>query len=142
MLYEGIGQTLSEDGSFESNLAINMKYLFMLWRVAYEGGVWVQKIQINIRFFLTYRNSTLKGQCREIFYIFSIKKLYLDPIWTGKNGFAKLLVFAKIFAKNVCRRSQRLRGHGIDYVNAFGKLWRLLTDFKGTIGRNKVLGSV
>ena len=39
MLYEGIGQTLSEDGSFESNLAINMKYLFMLWRVAYEGGV-------------------------------------------------------------------------------------------------------
>ena len=51
MLYEGIGQTLSKDGSFESNLAINMKYLFMLWRVAYDGGVWVQKIQINIRFF-------------------------------------------------------------------------------------------
>ena len=35
MLYEGIGK----DGSFESNLAINMNYLFMFWRVAYEGGV-------------------------------------------------------------------------------------------------------
>ena len=32
-----------------------------------------------------------------------------------------------------CRHSKRLQGHKQDYGDTFGKLWRLLTDFIGTI---------
>ena len=65
------------------------------------------------------------------FFTLFIHKFYLGPNWTDKNGFAKLFVFSKIFDKNVCLRSHGLRGHDV------GKLWRLLTDFKGTIRRIK-----
>ena len=50
-----------------------------------------------------------------------------------------------------CRHGQRLRGHGVsivnyyydyDYSDTFWKLWRLLTDFKGTIRQKKVFGCV
>ena len=51
----------------------------------------------------------LKGQCHNILDTFYKKKLHLDPIQTGKNGFAKVFVFAKIFAKNVCLHRQQLR---------------------------------
>ena len=41
-----------------------------------------------------------------------------------------------------CQRSQQIRWHLQDYADTFGKLWRLFTDFKGTIRRKKVLGCV
>ena len=41
-----------------------------------------------------------------------------------------------------CRRSQQIREHGQDYADTFGKLWRLLTDFKGTIRWKMVLGCI
>ena len=48
----------------------------------------------------------LKVQCHEIFKTYFIKKkIHLGPTWTGKNGFMKILFFAKIFAKNLCPRS-------------------------------------
>ena len=37
-----------------------------------------------------------------------------------------------IFYKISFQHSQQLRGHRQDYVDTFGKFWRLLTDFKGT----------
>ena len=48
--------------------------------------------------------------------------------------------------RDMCWRSQRLHGHGVgvvnDYADTFGKLWRFLTDFKGTISRKKVFRCV
>ena len=40
-----------------------------------------------------------------------LKRSDLGPIWTSKNDFANFFVFAKIFTKNVCPRSQRLHRH-------------------------------
>ena len=37
-----------------------------------------------------------------------------NPIWTGKNGFAKSFVFASIFAKNVCLCCTWVRGQYAD----------------------------
>ena len=55
----------------------------------------------DTRFYLTVF-CCVKGQCHEIFDILSIKKLYLGPIWTDKNGFAKCLLavlYEQIFTK-------------------------------------------
>ena len=41
-----------------------------------------------------------------------------------------------------CPRSQGLREHIKDYADTFWKLWRLLTNFKGTITQKKVFGYV
>ena len=90
MLYEGIGK----DGSFESNLAINMKYLFMLWRVAYEGGVWVQwvqKIQINIRFFWAFLLW---------FFLFGLFTMFRHHYWNLWLNFITVFFFVKLSRPN------------------------------------------
>ena len=46
---------------------------------------------------------------RDFWQFFLLKKLDLGPIRTGKNGFTNFFVFAKIWAKNECLRSQCLR---------------------------------
>ena len=62
---------------------------------------------------------TLKGQCQEIFdHFFCFKIFHLGPNWTGKTGFVNFFVFAKIFAKNECLRSQRLCGHTWNYFSS------------------------
>ena len=65
-------------------------------------------------FTLRQADNALKGKCHEIVdhFIF-LKSFDMGPIWTGKNGFANFIVFAK----NVCPPSQRLRGHGVSVVN-------------------------
>ena len=45
-----------------------------------------------------------------------------------------------IFSKIACQSSRWLCGHINDFVDTFWKLWRLLTDFKGTIRQKKYLG--
>ena len=47
-----------------------------------------------------------------------------------------------IFSKIACQSSRWLCGHINDYVDTFWKLWRLLTDFKGTLRQKKVFGCV
>ena len=54
----------------------------------------------------------LKGTCHEIFYTFLKSK-------TGKNGFTKFFLFAKIFVKNVCPHSQQLRRHCVSVVKDY-----------------------
>ena len=61
------------------------------------------------------RVSTTTLTHRKLFYIRKIKKQ------------------TKKVTKNVIWYFQRLRGHKKDYANTLGKLWRLLTDFEGTI---------
>ena len=73
-----------------------------------------------------YTVMCLKGQCQEIFDHFYLVK---GSTWTPFEQAKKVL--RKIFAKIVCLR---------DYANTDGKLWRLLTDFKGIIRQNKYLG--
>ena len=46
-------------------------------------------------------------QCHEIFNLFCLKDSTIEH-WTGENIFTKFLILAKIFAKNVCPRSQQL----------------------------------
>ena len=58
---------------------------------------------------------SLKRTVFQSFRHFFIKKLYLGPIWTGKSGFVKFFVFAKIFAKNVCLHSHLLCWHTVNY---------------------------
>ena len=41
-----------------------------------------------------------------------------------------------------CRQTQRPRQHGQDYMDIFEKLWRLLTDLKGTIRQKTLLGGI
>ena len=47
-----------------------------------------------------------------------------------------------IFSKIACQSSRWLCGHINDYVDTFWKLWRLLTDFKGTSRQKKLIGCV
>ena len=105
-----------------------------------DNTCWV--IAHNTRTILYLSKNWLKGTVSWDFRHFfeEKKKLHLGPIWTGKNGFTKYFVFTKIFTKNICPRSHRLRGHGQDYTDTFKKLWRLPTDFKGTIRWKRYLG--
>ena len=65
---------------------------------------------------------------------------------SASRSFQLLLILLTIAylltTRTRCRRSQWQRGHGQDYADTFGKLWRLLTDFKGTIRWKNVLGCV
>ena len=76
----------------------------------------------------------LKGQCHDIFDTFYIKKtceLAKTVSWIFR--------FCKdILKKNLFPRCRWLRGHDNDNADTFGKLWRLLTDFKGTLRWKKV----
>ena len=83
--------------------------------------MWLTKIikKLNAK----VANFALKGQCQEIFGTLFIKKNYhcqLGPIWT--NGFAIFFIFEKIFAKNVCPRSQRLCGHRVSVVKNYADI--------------------
>ena len=69
------------------------------------------------------KTAHLKWQCHEIFdHFFLLKRFDLGPIWTGKNGFANFFVFAKIFAKNVCPRSQQIRWHRFSIFNDYADI--------------------
>ena len=92
------------------------------------------------RNFYIYKTLYLKRECHEIFDTFLSKNSTWAPIWTGKNGLAKLLVFTSIFAKTcvrvvnnfadtmlawsmtsltLCQRSQRLHRHRVSVVNYY-----------------------
>ena len=60
----------------------------------------------------------VQGQFYKIFFI-KKQKLHQGPIWTGKKGYANFFFFKKIFTKNVCARSQRLRWHVVSVVNNY-----------------------
>ena len=47
--------------------------------------------------------------------------------------YADMVSTTSLTTQTRCWRSQRLPRHSNDYADTFGKLWRLLTDFKGTI---------
>ena len=76
----------------------------------------------------------VKGTVSRYFRHFFIFKKHVN--W--QKLFREFFVFAKIFSKNVCPRCRWLRGHDNDYADTFGKLWRLLTDFKGTLRWKKI----
>ena len=61
------------------------------------------------------------------------------------NGHCVSVVNVYAVTQCACSRSRWLRGQGVvvvnNYTDTFGKLWRLFTDFKGTI-RKKVLRCV
>ena len=61
------------------------------------------------------------------------------------NGHCFSVVHVYAVTQCACSRSRWLRGQGVvvvnNYTDTFGKLWRLFTDFKGTI-RKKVLRCV
>ena len=69
-----------------------------------------------------------------------IKLYYLGKeencVEVDKNSFD---IFEKLWSWTwtQCRRIRWLRRHNNNYTNTFGNLWRLLTDFKGTIKRKK-----
>ena len=64
------------------------------------------------------------GQCHENFdWHFFAQKIRPGP---HMNGFANFFVFAKIFAKNVCPRSQRLRWHGVNVVNDYADSYTII----------------
>ena len=48
--------------------------------------------------------------------------------------------YTTLTTRTHCRYSCWLRGHDNDYADTFGSLWRLLTDFKGTIRWKRYLG--
>ena len=50
---------------------------------------------------------------------FTIFVFKVSTLWTRKNSFANFFVFAKIFAKNMCCRSQQLRWHCVSVVNDY-----------------------
>ena len=52
------------------------------------------------------------------------------------NSYVDIMSMTK---HTLCQCSQRLRRHEQDYADTFGKLWSLLTDFKGTIRWKKYL---
>ena len=58
------------------------------------------------------------------------------------NHYADTMLAKSLTMRSWCLCSQLLRGHRQDYPNTFGKLWRLLTDFKGAIWWKKVLACV
>ena len=66
-----------------------------------------------------WQRTILTWQCHEILTIFLLKRFDLGPIWTGENSFMNYFFFAKIFAKNRCLRSQRLRRYCVSVFNNY-----------------------
>ena len=105
----------------------------------------------------------LKGQCHEIFDHFFAQKIRPGPhlnrrfheLFQCQRGqwlrwhcvsdvshYADTVSEYSTNTRTLCQRSQWLRGHGQDYVDTLGKLFRLLTDLKGTIRQKKLLGCI
>ena len=70
---------------------------------------------LGSKYYKIYTEHNHKGTVSQDFLYFICIKLYLGPIWTGKNVSSKFFVFAKIFTKNVCPRCRWLRRHLVNY---------------------------
>ena len=77
---------------------------------------------------------------RKLFYFWKSKKVtkFFSKCshWLQGHGVSDVVDYAYM-----CQRSQRLRRHRVgivnDYADTFGKLWKLLTDFTGTISQKR-----
>ena len=80
---------------------------------------------------MSARFSPLNEQCHEIFYLFFLlKRFYL----------AKTVLRTFLFSRRYSRKTCVPVVNG--YLETFGKFWRFLTDFKGTICQKKVFRCV
>ena len=96
-----------------------LKRIFIIFYLIWESFFFLKKKFEDSVLYSLFK-VLQQAQCHDIFYhFFWLKRLDLDPIWTGKNDFANFFVFAKIFAKNMCPCSQQLRRHRVSLVNDY-----------------------
>ena len=86
------------------------------------------------RFCVSRIPETLKGQCQQIFDLFCLK---IRPGPHGPHGQAKTVLQTFSFLLRYSRKTCASVVN--DYVDTFWKLWKLLTNFKGTVRWTKLI---